>query len=155
LSDEALVLVAQVYDQFSAPIRDMQRSLRALTDANKKSHLQGAAVSKIHAESFTKLRESVVKSAEVFRRDFLPAIEKISSEALGLKLVLGGVAGAAAAAVSGASAMAFSFGGTAHRLRDLSTSTGLAFNELRGLESLAPRIGTVRRGVGFGLRRPQ
>jgi hypothetical protein len=150
LADESLILTAQVYDRFSEPIKKMQASLRALSEANQKSHLQGAAVSKIHAESFTKLRESVGKSAEVFRRDFLPAIEKISSEALGLKLVLGGVAGAAAAAVSGASAMAFSFGGTAHRLRDLSTSTGLAFNELRGLESLAPRIGVSVEALDSG-----
>jgi hypothetical protein len=150
LPDEALVLVAQVYDGFSEPIKNMQRSLRQLTDANQRSHIQGAAVSKIHAESFTKLRESVGKSAEVFRRDFLPAIEKISTEALGLKLVLGGVGAAAAAAVSGASAMAFSFGGTAHRLRDLSRSTGLAFNELRGLESLAPRIGTSVEALDSG-----
>ena len=130
----------------------MQRSLRRLTEANAKSHVQGAAVSKLHAELFTKLRESVGKSAEVFRRDFLPAIEKISSEALGLKLVLGGVAGASAAAVTGASAMSFSFGSTAHRLRDLSASTGLAFNELRGLESLAPRIGVSVEALdsGFG-----
>jgi len=44
----------------------------------------------------------------------------------------------------------FSFGGTAHRLRDLSRSTGLAFNELRGLESLAPRIGTSVEALDSG-----
>jgi len=76
MPDESLVLVAQVYDAFLSRSKNMQRQLRQLTDANQRSHIQGAAVSKIHAESFTKLRESVGKSAEVFRRDFLPAIEK-------------------------------------------------------------------------------
>jgi hypothetical protein len=43
MADEALVLSAQVTDHFSQPIRDMQRSLRALTDANKAAHVEGVA----------------------------------------------------------------------------------------------------------------
>ena len=94
MADEQLQLAAVVLDRFSAPIVDMARKLRQLTEQNAKSHVQGAGLAKLHGESFNKLRESVGKSAESLRREFLPTIEKITEQALGLRLALGGVAGA-------------------------------------------------------------
>jgi hypothetical protein len=113
VADESLILAAQVVDQFSAPIRDMQRQLRSLTDANKKSHIEGTSLAKTHGTEFGKLRESVSKTSEVFRREFAPVFKGVAEEATGLRFSLTGIGGAAAAAVGGASAMAFSFAGTA------------------------------------------
>jgi muramidase (phage lysozyme) len=141
LADEALSLEAVVLDRFSAPIRDLSRQLRALTDANRKSHVEGVGLAKAHGESFTRLRESVTKTADVFRKEFLPTLEHIAEQATGVRFAFMGIAGSTAAAIGAASAMSFAFAGTAYRLNALKTATGLSFNELRGLESLAPRIG--------------
>ncbi len=61
-----------------------------------------------------------------------------------------GIAGSAAAAIGAASSMSFAFAGTAYRLNALKTATGLSFNELRGLESLAPRIGVSVESLDSG-----
>jgi muramidase (phage lysozyme) len=152
LADETLVLAAQVYDQFSAPIRSMQAQLRQLAAENAKSHTQGVALAKAHGESFTRLRESVSKTSEVFRREFAPMLKDIASEATGLRFALTGIGGAAAAAVGGAASMAFSFAGTARSLRDLSQSTGMSVNDLRVLEQIGPRIGSSVEAMDGGFQ---
>jgi hypothetical protein len=152
LADEALVLVAQVYDQFSAPIRRMQTQLRALTAENAKSHAQGMQLAKGHADSFTKLRESATKTADTFRREFTPVFKEFAETATGLRFSLTGIGGAAAAAVGGASAMAFSFAGTARSLRDLSQSTGMSVNDLRVFEQIGPRIGSSVEAMDGGFQ---
>ena len=141
MSDEVLSLSAVVLDRYSQPIRDLARQLRTLADQNAKTHTAGASMAKIHTESFTKLFESVHKTSEGFRREFLPVIEKLSTEALGLKLVLGGVTAAAAAAAAGAAAMAFNFAGGSQSIYDLAESTKVSINWLRQFEALGPRLG--------------
>jgi hypothetical protein len=130
----------------------MQRSLQRLTQENTRSHVQGTALAKSHGESFTRLRESVSKTSEVFRREFAPVFKSVAEEATGLRFSLTGIGGAAAAAVGGASAMAFSFAGTARSLRDLSQSTGMSVNDLRVFEQIGPRIGSSVEAMDGGLQ---
>ena len=80
MADEALSLEAIVLDRFSAPIRDMSRQLRQLTDANRRSAVEGTGLAKAHGESFTRLRESVSKTSEVFRREFAPMLKGVAEE---------------------------------------------------------------------------
>jgi hypothetical protein len=152
MPDDSLQLVAQVVDQFSAPIRDMQRQLRALTDANKKSHVEGAGLVRAHGEQFKKLRENITQTSEVLRREFAPVFKDIASEATGLRFALTGIGGAAAAAVGGAASMAFSFSNTARSLRDLSQSTGMSVNDLRVFEQIGPRIGSSVEAMDGGFQ---
>jgi hypothetical protein len=152
LPDESLQLVAQVVDQFSAPIRDMQRQLRQLTAENRKSHIEGAGLVRAHGEQFKKLRENITQTSEVFRREFAPVFKDIASEATGLRFALTGIGGAAAAAVGGAASMAFSFSNTARSLRDLSQSTGMSVNDLRVFEQIGPRIGSSVEAMDGGFQ---
>jgi len=152
MADEALVLSAVVVDRFSNPIKDMQKQLRALTAENARSHAQGVQLAKGHADSFMKLRESATKTADTFRREFTPVFKDFAETATGLRFSLTGIGGAAAAAVSGASAMAFSFAGTARSLRDLSQSTGMSVNDLRVFEQIGPRIGSSVEAMDGGLQ---
>src|ERR1700677_251789 len=152
MADEALVLSAVVVDRFSNPIKDMQKQLRALTAENARSHAQGVQLAKGHAASFMKLRESATKTADTFRREFTPVFKDFAETATGLRFSLTGIGGAAAAAVSGASAMAFSFAGTARSLRDLSQSTGMSVNDLRVFEQIGPRIGSSVEAMDGGLQ---
>jgi hypothetical protein len=75
----------------------MQRQLRSLTDANRRSHIDGVGLAKAHGESFTRLRESVSKTSEVFRREFAPMLKGVAEEATGLRFAFTGIAGGAAA----------------------------------------------------------
>ncbi len=152
MADDVLSLSAVVVDRFSQPIKNMQTQLRALTAENAKSHAQGMQLAKGHADSFTKLRESATKTADTFRREFTPVFKEFAETATGLRFSLTGIGGAAAAAVSGASAMAFSFAGTARALRDLSQSTGMSANDLRVFEQIGPRIGSSVEAMDSGFQ---
>ena len=77
-------------------------------------------------------------------------LEHVAEQATGVRFAFMGIAGSTAAAVGAASAMSFAFAGTAYRLNALKTATGLSFNELRGLESLAPRIGVSVEALDSG-----
>jgi hypothetical protein len=66
LADEALTLSAIALDRFSQPILAMRRQIQQLSADNRRSHIDGAGLAKAHGAEFTRLRESVTKTADVF-----------------------------------------------------------------------------------------
>lgn len=151
MADEALRLQAQVVDQFSQPIRDMQRQLRLLTESNRRTHVEGTRSVTTHAKAYTELRMQVMQTARHLQGDFEPVIRTLGTAATAAGLSFGALAAGIGTFVAAGAGAAFVFQGTAHHARDMSRATDLAVNDLRVFEALGPRIGSSVEGMDSAL----
>jgi muramidase (phage lysozyme) len=152
LADEALVLAAQVVDQFSVPIQNMQRQLRLLVENNAKAHTQGAGLAKVHTEAYSKLLVSVRQTARVLQADFAPIVEKIGFAATSTGLAFGGLTASIAAVVGAGAGLGMMFQNNAQNLTRMHEATGLSIDALRMFEALGPKIGSSAEQMDAGLR---
>jgi hypothetical protein len=152
LADEALVLAAQVVDQFSNPIKDMQRQLRLLVENNAKAHTQGAGLAKVHTEAYSKLLVSVRQTARVLQADFAPIVEKIGFAATSTGLAFGGLTASIAGVIGAGAGLGMMFQGTAQNLTRMHEATGFSIDALRTFEALGPKIGSSAEQMDAGLR---
>ena len=130
MADEALVLAAQVVDQFSNRIKDMQRQLRLLVENNAKAHTQGTGLAKVHTKAYSELLVSVRQTARIMQADFAPIVEKIGFAATSTGLAFGGLTAGIAAVVGAGAGLGMMFQGTAQNL-DLSAHGDGALESIR------------------------
>jgi hypothetical protein len=152
LADEALVLSAVVVDRFSNPIKEMQKQLRQLTEANAKSHTAGAELATRHSKAYGELLISVRDTAKQLQGQFAPAIEKIEFAATRAGLAFGGLTASLAALVGAGAGLGASFQSHAQNLTRMREATGLSIDALRAYEVLGPKIGASSEQMDQGLR---
>jgi len=73
-NNEVLSLTAQVIDRYSAPIRDMTRSLRTMSEHGKAVHVEGARYAKQHRDSFEDLRKTARETGDQFKNVLNPTL---------------------------------------------------------------------------------
>jgi hypothetical protein len=93
-SNEVLSLTAQVIDRYSAPIRDMTRSMRTMGEHGRAMHTEGARYAKAHKDSFEALRKTARETGDQFKNVLNPAM-------IGLGLSAISVGGSIAALTKG------------------------------------------------------
>jgi hypothetical protein len=152
VADEALVLAAQVVDQFSNPIKDMQRQLRLLVENNAKAHTQGTGLAKVHTKAYSELLVSVRQTARVMQADFAPIVEKIGFAANSTGLAFGGLTAGIAAVIGAGAGLGMMFQNNAQNLTRMHEATGLSIDALRTFEALGPKIGASSEQMDAGLR---
>ena len=81
--DESLVLAARVVDAFSPTLKDLQRSLRAISAETKISHKVGVDSAKSHSAALTELGQTFRVTAERARTTFVPALAAIGIAGFG------------------------------------------------------------------------
>jgi hypothetical protein len=150
-SDETLRLAAQVVDQFSEPIRNMQGQLRRLSEANARSHREGTALAKGHAATYASLRTQVTATARELQTDLSPLVDKAGFGFATAALRIGGFATAIAAVVEAVKG-GLDFQGEMHQLRALSRATGMSVDSLRAWEAVGPRVGASAEAMAAGLK---
>jgi hypothetical protein len=136
---DTLSLVAQVVDQFSAPLRDMTRRLREFGDFGTQVHKTGTRYAKDHRNAFEDLRKSVKETSEHVRGVLTPAMAGLGLGAIGT-----------GAAIAGVTAAIKEFAGSARDLTYLRTETGLSIDTLRQFDALAGRIGSSSQSMNQG-----
>src|SRR5580693_2868697 len=72
--EETLRLIAQVVDNFSPALRDMQKSLKSLADTSKNTHQTNTAHVKDQAKAYAGLDQSVRQIAERTKSTLVPAL---------------------------------------------------------------------------------
>lgn len=138
--DDSLKIAAEIVDKFSGPLKDMQRSLRALSGTATIAHKEGARHAKEHEHRIGELRKEFIESGRQVRELFVPALASI------------GIAGfSAAEGIKKIAESIVDFGQSARSLTYLSRQTGLTVDQLRELEALAPRIGSSANEMSRGL----
>ena len=152
MADESLVLAAVVTDNFSRPLKEMQRQLRMLVENNARAHTQGTALVKTHTEAYGKLLVSVRQTARQLQADFAPVVEKLGFAATSTGLAFGGLTAGILGAIGAGAGLGLMFQGTAQNLSRLHTVTGLSINSLRAFEALGPKIGASTGQMDEGLR---
>jgi hypothetical protein len=152
MADEALVLAAQVVDQFSVPIQNMQRQLRMLVENNARAHTQGTTLVKTHTEAYGKLLVSVRQTARQLQGEFAPVVEKLGFAATSTGLAFGGLTAGILGAIGAGAGLGMMFQNNAQNLTRLHTVTGLSIDALRTFEALGPKIGTSSEQMDAGLR---
>jgi hypothetical protein len=131
---DTLALAASVVDNFSRPLADLTRQLKAFSSTQEVANVRGKRVVDDHWKSYRELALQSRYTADNVKKLLTPAISELGLASIG---TLGSLAGITAA-VKG-------FSESAKNLGFLSTETGLAVNQLKFLEELAPRLGI---GVG-------
>jgi hypothetical protein len=130
---ETLKLVAQVVDQFSVPIRDMQRQIGAMADQLRKTHKVGIGDADAHMKAFRKLREETHELGGQVKGVVTPAMAAFGVTTLS-------VAGAIAAITKSVG----DFGTVARNLSNLSHFSGLTVQDVRVYEELAAALGSSK-----------
>jgi len=118
-NSETLTLIAQVQNNFSQPIRDMQRSLRDLGEHGRAVHVEGARYAKQHRDSFEDLRKTARETSDHFKNVMNPAL-------VGLGISAVTVGGAIAGLAKGIKDL----GAYGREMSFASHETGLAINSL-------------------------
>ena len=132
-------LVAEVVDRFSGPMRDMQKSLRALSDSAKSTHQTNTAHVRDQAKAYAGLDQSVKQISDRTKSMLVPALAAAGVSILSV--------GAAVAAIVKATQ---SFGEATKKLSFMSRETGLTIAKLRELDELAKRVGTTPEAMRAG-----
>ena len=148
-SDELLRMAAEIVDKWSKPLADMRRSLRSLAAETSGAHKAGALQAGAHTEALYKLKRQVVDVGDRLKGSLAPALGAIGITSL-----------SAAAGLAAVVSAVKSFADSSRNLSFLTKETGLSINQLRTLESLAPRIGVgieqmdeALRGFGENMER--
>ena len=132
-------LVAEVVDRFSGPMRDMQKSLRALSNSAKSTHQTNTAHVRDQAKAYAGLDQSVKQIRDRTKSMLVPALAAAGVSILSV--------GAAVAAIVKATQ---SFGEATKKLSFMSRETGLTIAKLRELDELAKRVGTTPEAMRAG-----
>jgi hypothetical protein len=141
MADDRLELIASVKNLTSGPIRDIQRSMRALAADASGAHKLGTLQAKGHTEALYQLRREVGEVAGRVKQGLAPALSTLGISSL-----------SAAAGLAAVAASVKSFADSARNLTFLSKQTELSVNQLRVLEQLAPRIGSSVEAMDESLR---
>jgi hypothetical protein len=131
--DETLRLAVQITDQFSVPIRDLQRQVGAMADQLRKTHKLGIGDADAHFKAFRKLREETHELSTQVKSVVTPAMAAFGITTLS-------VAGAVAAITKSVG----DFGTVARNLSNLSHFSGLRVQDVRVYEELAAALGSSK-----------
>ncbi|MFZ3352249.1 MAG: hypothetical protein WA268_15425, partial [Xanthobacteraceae bacterium] len=126
---DTMRLAAEVVDKYSPVLRQMQRSLRDLTDYTRKSNEQSKRGAKEHREEIGRLDKAFGKVEERVKGSVIPTIA-----ALGVTTLSAG------AAVATLKDTVLGFGETGRQLSMLSRETGFSVQRLRELEAVGRRL---------------
>jgi hypothetical protein len=129
-NSETLQLTAQVIDKFSAPIRDLQRSMRTMSEQGKAVHIEGQKYSKAHRDSFEALRKVARETSDHFKNVFNPVMTGLGISAL----TVGGSIAALTKSVK-------ELGEFGREMGFLSKETGLSVNQLNAWVAAGERAG--------------
>ena len=129
-NSETLQLTAQVIDKFSAPIRDLQRSMRIMSEQGKAVHIEGSRYAKAHKDSFEALRKTARETSDHFKNVMNPAL-------VGLGLSAVTVGGSIAALTKSIKEL----GEFGREMSFLTRETGLSTNELNTWVEAGARAG--------------
>jgi hypothetical protein len=127
---ETLTLAAQVVDQFSAPLRNLTKQLKAFSSLQGDTNRAGKRDVDRHWQSYRDLNKQVTETASSTKKLLQPAIE-----ALGLSsaVAFGSLAGLAKGLRD--------LGAHAETLGYLRTETGLTAQQFREFEAAGVRVG--------------
>jgi Phage tail lysozyme len=137
--DESLVLAANIVSNYGPVLKDMQRSLRALSAETTASHKLGVVQAKSHTESLYALRREVTAVADRVKVGLAPAMSTLGLGSL-----------SAAAGVAALAKSLADFAGSARHLTFLSKQTQLTIGQLRIWESEASRLETTAESLTGG-----
>jgi hypothetical protein len=137
---DTLRMAAEITDKFSAPLRNMTRSLKGFSDNVNKTHAEGIYGAKEHLKHFRELDKSVKEVGSRVRESLSPAFEAFG---LGALSAAGGIA-AITSAVKG-------FVGTARDLSFISKEVGLTIKQLQVFDALAESVGSSSEAMNAGL----
>jgi phage-related tail protein len=142
MPSEALQLIAQVTDRFSAPMRDMQRQLSLFDEKGRKVHTEGVKAARLHAQQYAELQKQTKETARTVKELLTPTLA-----------VLGVGAISAGAAMAGLTKSILDFGESAKQLKFLREETGLTIDQLRQFHGIASIIGTTNEALDAGFRK--
>src|ERR1700684_441709 len=114
---DALRMSAEIVDRFTPALRDMQRSLRAISAQTKLTHKEGGDAAKRHEQSLSDLRKTFAESGRSIRELFTPALVSVGVAGLG-----------AAEGIKAITDAITEFAGTSRSMTFLSKQTGLTIN---------------------------
>ena len=140
-NSEVLQLTAQVIDKFSAPIRDLQRSMRTMSEHGRAVHIEGARYAKAHKDSFEDLRKVARETSDHFRNVFNPVMT-----GLGISAISTG------AAIAAMSKSIKEFGEFSKEMGFLSKETGLSINQLNAWVGVGERFSITAETMKGGIK---
>ncbi len=129
---ETMRLVAEVVDKYSGPMRDMQKSLRQLSDRTRGVHADGAKQTKAHAKAYEDLGGAISK--------VVPALG-----------IAGGAALSVSAAIAGVVASVKALGDTSLSLLHVGRQAGLSATQLRSYAEMGERVGISSETMTAGI----
>jgi hypothetical protein len=124
-------MAAEITDRFSAPIRDMTRGLRSMSDQVSRSHKEGVLGAREHLKHFRELDRSIKETASRTRETLAPAFEAFGVGAI-----------SAAAGVAAIAESIKSFVGQSRDLSFISREVGLTVRQLQIFDALAESVGS-------------
>jgi len=130
---DTLRLAAKISDEFSGPLRDMQRSLRSFAAQTAGLHKQGIAAAKDHGKAFHEMQRSVHELTDRVKGGLTPAMAAFGFTSLS-------VAGAIAAVTKSV----VDFGANARNLSNLAKFSGFSADAVQGLEELSEGLGSTK-----------
>jgi hypothetical protein len=138
---DTLRMAAEITDKFSAPLRNMTRSLKGFSDNVNKTHAEGIYGAKEHLKHFRELDKTIKETGSRVRESLSPAFEAFG---LGALSAAGGIAAVAAAVKN--------FVGMSRDLSFVSKETGIAIQQLRIYGALAESVGSSSEAMSSGLQ---
>jgi|GEM_PF-2742494 len=127
---DTLALAATVVDQFSRPLADLTRQLKAFSSLEQSTHQRGKRTVDDHWKGYRELALQSRATADDLKKFLTPAVE-----GLGLASI------ASLASIKGMSAAMKTFGEQSKTLEYLRTETGMTVDQLRLLENAGTRVG--------------
>ena len=139
---ETLRLAAEVVNKYSGPIREMQKSLRALQASVKNAHSGGKKDADAHARSIRELKTAGDKLADGVKGALTPAMAGLGIGAFG-----------AAAGIAAVTRAVQGMSSSTRNLTFISREVGLTVQQLREFDALAGRIGSSPEQMNAGFER--
>jgi hypothetical protein len=141
MADDRLELIASVKNLTSGPLKDIQRSMRALAADTTASHKLGVQWSKSHSLALNDLRKSVTDVGDRVRGVFTPALMGLGVGAL-----------SAAGGIAALKKAIGDFSETAHGLSLMTRATKMSAEQIKTWEELAGRVGSTAQAMDQGLK---
>ncbi|HEY2210276.1 MAG TPA: hypothetical protein VGH62_01410 [Bradyrhizobium sp.] len=128
--EDTMRLVAEVVDKYSGPLKDMQRSLRELSDVARGAHVSGAKHTKEHEKAYGELGERIERVKKGFESSFGPALATVGITAFSVGEAIKGV-------VESVQRLGESY----NVLNDASKRSGLQIDAIRAITVAWERLG--------------
>jgi hypothetical protein len=137
---DTMRLIAEVVDKYSGPMKNMQKSLRSLSDYARGVNQQGKKQVNEHEQAYRGLGKSIDETQRALKTTFGPALSAVGITALSV----GGAIGGVVAAIKG-------LGDTSLTLTHLSKQSKLTVEQLRTFEEMGPRLGVSAEDMATGI----